>query len=154
MYNVKTKSDFWPKCSHYIMGNKTNLGSMFFYFSLVLNLAYIDYSLCRIWSVYMQDLLFYDHSNKCLFQLSLCMPRCNNWLYIYLWHMRKQVSPQLCPVFQRMVFQSWSNKLDQYQEWYFSRKCHVEYLVGFIINLATLIIIFRVAGRQIVLRLG
>ena len=44
-----------------------NLGSMFFLVSLVWNLAYIDYSLCQIWSVYMQYLQFCDLSKKCLF---------------------------------------------------------------------------------------
>ena len=38
-----------------------------FLFALVLNLAYIDYSLCQIWSVYMQYLHCCDHSNECLF---------------------------------------------------------------------------------------
>ena len=49
------------------MGYIINKGSMFFLFSLVLNLAYIDYSLCQILSVYMQYLRCCDHSNKCLF---------------------------------------------------------------------------------------
>ena len=35
-----------------------------FLLSLVLNLAYIDYTLCQIWSAYMQYLRRYDHSNK------------------------------------------------------------------------------------------
>ena len=47
-----------------------NLGSMFFLLSLVLNLAYIDYSLCQIWSEYMQYLRCCDHPNKCLFLVS------------------------------------------------------------------------------------
>ena len=42
VYNLKTKSEFWSKCPHYIMGYIINLGSMFFIFSLVMNLAYID----------------------------------------------------------------------------------------------------------------
>ena len=67
VYDLKTKRDFWPTYPHYIMGYIVNLGSMFFLFSLVLNLAYIDYSLYQIWSVYMQYLLCFDHSNKCLF---------------------------------------------------------------------------------------
>ena len=67
VYNLKTKRDFWPTCPHYIMGYIINLGSLFFLFSLVLNLAYIDYSLCQIWSVYMQYLRCFDHCNKCLF---------------------------------------------------------------------------------------
>ena len=37
--NLKTKSDFWSKSPHYKMGYMINLGSMFFLFSLVLNLA-------------------------------------------------------------------------------------------------------------------
>ena len=44
-----------------------NLGFTFFLFSLVSNLAYIYYSLCQIWSVYMQYSRCCDHSNKCLF---------------------------------------------------------------------------------------
>ena len=46
------------------MGYIINLGSMFFLFLLVLNLAYIDCSLCQIWSVYMQYLRCCDPSNK------------------------------------------------------------------------------------------
>ena len=49
------------------MGYIMNLGSMFFLFSLVLNLAYIDYSMCQIWSVYIQYLGCCDHYNECLF---------------------------------------------------------------------------------------
>ena len=67
VYNLKTKSDFWSKCPHYIMGYIINLGSLFFLFSLVLNLAYFDYSLCQISSVYIQYLRYCDHFNKCLF---------------------------------------------------------------------------------------
>ena len=67
VYNLKTESDFWSKCPHNIMGYIINLGSMFFLFTLVLYLAYIDYSLCQIWSVYMQYLWCCDHCNKCLF---------------------------------------------------------------------------------------
>ena len=67
VYNFKTKRDFWSTCPHYIMGYMINLGSLFFLFSLVLNLAYIDYSLYQIWSVYTQYLRCFDHSNKCLF---------------------------------------------------------------------------------------
>ena len=67
VYNLKTKSDFWSKYPHYIMDYILNLGSMFFLVSLVWNLAYIDYSLCQIWSVYMQYLQCCDHSKKCLF---------------------------------------------------------------------------------------
>ena len=37
VYNLKTKSDFWSKCPHYIIGYMITLGSMFFPFSLVLN---------------------------------------------------------------------------------------------------------------------
>ena len=40
---------------------------LYFLLSLVLNLAYIEYSLFQIWSVYMQYLRCCDHSNKCLF---------------------------------------------------------------------------------------
>ena len=67
VHDLKTKSDFWSKCPHYIMGYIINVGSMFFLFSLALNLLYIDYSLCHIWSVNMQYLRCCDHSNKCLF---------------------------------------------------------------------------------------
>ena len=67
MYNLKTKSDFWSKCPHYTMDYIINLGSMFFLVSLVRNLAYINYSLCQIWSVYMQYLQCCDYSKKCLF---------------------------------------------------------------------------------------
>ena len=48
MYNMKTKSDFWSKYPHYIMDAIINLGSTFFLFSLVLNFAYIYYTLCQI----------------------------------------------------------------------------------------------------------
>ena len=67
VYNLKTKRYFWSTCTHYIMGYIMNLGSLFFLFSLVLSLTYTDYSLCRIWSAYMQYLRCYDHCNKCLF---------------------------------------------------------------------------------------
>ena len=67
MYKLKTKSDFWSKCPHYIMVYMINLGSMFFIHSLVLNLAYINHSLWQIWSVYMQHSRCCDHSNECLF---------------------------------------------------------------------------------------
>ena len=65
VYNLNTKSDFWSKCPHCIMGYMITLGSMFVLFSL--DLAYIDYSLCQIWSVYKQYLRCCDHFNKCLF---------------------------------------------------------------------------------------
>ena len=67
VYNLKTKRDFWSTCPHYIMAYIINVGRLCFLFSLVLNLAYIDYSLCQIWNVYMQYLRCCDHSNKCLF---------------------------------------------------------------------------------------
>ena len=82
--NLKTKSDFWSKCPHCIMGYITNLSSMFFLFSLFLNLAYIDYTLCKIWSVYMQYLRYCDHSNKCLFlviQLAEVLLKFFWWVY-------------------------------------------------------------------------
>ena len=66
VYDLKTKRDFWPTCPHYIMSYIVNLGSLFSLFSLFLNLSSIDYSLCQIWSVYMQYLRCFDHSNKCL----------------------------------------------------------------------------------------
>ena len=68
VYNLKTKSVFFlSKYRHYIMGYIIHLGSTWFLFSLVLNLAYIDYTLYQIWSVYMQYLQCCDYSNKCLF---------------------------------------------------------------------------------------
>ena len=67
VHNLKTKGDFWSQWPHYIRGYITNLGSIFFVFTLVLHEAYIDYPLCQIWSVYMQYLRCCDHSNKCLF---------------------------------------------------------------------------------------
>ena len=67
VYNLKTKGDFLSTCPHYIMGYIISSGSLLFLFSLVLNLASIDYLLCQIWSVYMQYLRCCDHSNKCLF---------------------------------------------------------------------------------------
>ena len=60
------KRFFLSKCPHYIKGYILNLGSMFFIFSLVLDLAYIDYTLRQIWSVYLQNLQCCEHSNKCL----------------------------------------------------------------------------------------
>ena len=48
------------------MGYIINLGPTFFLLSLVLNLAYIDHSLCQIWSVYMQYLGRCDYYNNCL----------------------------------------------------------------------------------------
>ena len=67
VYNLKTKSDFDQKYLHYIMHYIINFASMFFHLSLVLDLAYIDYLLCQMWSVYMRYLWCCDHSNKCLF---------------------------------------------------------------------------------------
>ena len=49
------------------MGYITNSGSIFFLFSLVLILAYIDYSLSQILSIYMQYFWCCDYSNKCFF---------------------------------------------------------------------------------------
>ena len=49
------------------MSNIIHWSSTVFIFSLVLNLAYIDYSLCQIWRLYIQYLRCCDHSNKCLF---------------------------------------------------------------------------------------
>ena len=71
VYNLKNKSDFLSKRPHYIMDYIINLGSMFFLVSLVWNLAYIGYSLCQIWSVYMQYLQYCDYSKKTL------VPRCS-----------------------------------------------------------------------------
>ena len=67
VYNLKTKSHSWSKCPHCIMGYMINLSSIFFLYSLVLNLAYSNHSLCQIWSVYMQHSWCCDHSNECLF---------------------------------------------------------------------------------------
>ena len=63
----RPKIDFWSKCPHYIMDYIKNLGSNLLLVSLVWNLAYIDYSLCQIWSVYMPYLQCCDHSKKCVF---------------------------------------------------------------------------------------
>ena len=49
------------------MGYIIKLGSIIFLLALVSSLAYIEYRLGQIWSVYMQYLRCYDHSNKCLF---------------------------------------------------------------------------------------
>ena len=87
VYNLKTKSGFWSKCPHHIMGYITNLGSIFFLFSLVLDLAYIDHSLCQIWSVYMQYLWWCDFSNKCLFlviQQAEVLINFFWWVYVYI----------------------------------------------------------------------
>ena len=43
-----------------------SLGSVLFLLLLVLNLAYNEYSLYQIWSVYMHYSRCYDHCNKCL----------------------------------------------------------------------------------------
>ena len=67
VYNLETKSELWWKCWHYIMGYIIKVGSIIFLFALVSSLAYIEDRLCQIWSVYMQYLRCYDHSNKCLF---------------------------------------------------------------------------------------
>ena len=67
------------KCLQYVMGNIINSGSMFWPFSLVLHLEYIDYSLCQTWSVYIQYLRCCDHSNKWLFlfiQQADVLPNC------------------------------------------------------------------------------
>ena len=48
------------------MGHIIRLGPIFFLLALVSNLAYIEYRMCQIWSVYMQNLQCVDHSNKCL----------------------------------------------------------------------------------------
>ena len=49
------------------MGCIINSGPVFFLFSLVLDLAYIEYSVYQIWSGYMQYSRCYNNSNKCLF---------------------------------------------------------------------------------------
>ena len=67
-----------------------NLGFMFFLFPVVLNLAYIDYSLCQIWSVYMQYLQCCDHSKKCLF---LIIQRIEVLLALYFGECIKLGSP-------------------------------------------------------------
>ena len=89
VYNLKTKIDFLSKCTHYIVDYIKNLGSMFFLISLVWNLAYIDYSLCQIWSVYMQYLQCCDHSKKCLFLVVRRAEVLRNffwWLYMCVLH--------------------------------------------------------------------
>ena len=55
---------------------------MFFLFSLVLNLAYIDYTLCQIWSAYMQYLRRCDHTDKCSF---LVIQQAEVLLNLFLW---------------------------------------------------------------------
>ena len=49
------------------MGYNDKFGPYISLLSLVLTFAYVEYSLCQIWSGYMQYLRFCDHSNKCLF---------------------------------------------------------------------------------------
>ena len=65
--NCSTIANIWSKYPHYIMGYIINLGSMFFLLSVVVDLVYIDYSVCQIWSVYMQYMRRCDLSNNCLF---------------------------------------------------------------------------------------
>ena len=48
VHKLKTKSDFYKKKSHYMIDYITNLSP------ISLNLAYIEYLLCQIWSVYMR----------------------------------------------------------------------------------------------------
>ena len=67
VYNLKTKSDFFIKMSTLHNGLHNKFELYVFPMSLVLNLAYIDYSLCLIWSIHMVYLQCCDHSNKCLF---------------------------------------------------------------------------------------
>ena len=43
------------------------IGFYIFPICIDVHLAYFEYSLCQIWSVYMQYLRCYDHSNGCLF---------------------------------------------------------------------------------------
>ena len=81
-YNLKTKSDFWSKCPHYIMGYIINLGSMFFLFSLVLNLAYIDYSWCKIWSIY-TAMLKYILCDVETIPINTCSPLFNKQVSVY-----------------------------------------------------------------------
>ena len=88
LYNLKTKRDFLSKCPHYIMGYIINLGPMFFLLSLVFNLAYIGYSLCQIWSVYMPYLRRCDHSSNCLFlviQQAEVLLNFFWWVYVLAW---------------------------------------------------------------------
>ena len=85
VYNLETKSELWWKCWHYIMDYIIKLGSIFFLFVLVSNLAYIEYLLCQIWSIYMQYLRCYDHCNKCLFPvIQLAEVLLNFWRGVYL----------------------------------------------------------------------
>ena len=67
VYDLKIKSDFFFKMSTLHNGLHNKFGLYVFLFSLILNLAYIDYSLCQFWSIYIQFLRCCDHSNKCLF---------------------------------------------------------------------------------------
>ena len=57
------ENDFSQNLSHDIIGCIINLSPMFFILSLVLNLSYIEYTLCQMWSVYMQYLRCYAPSN-------------------------------------------------------------------------------------------
>ena len=97
MYNLDTKSDLWWKCWHYIMGFIIRLGPIFFLFALVSNLAYIEYRLCQIWSIYMQYLRCYDHSNKCLFlviQQAEVLLNFFWWVYMPFWFERVLVGDE------------------------------------------------------------
>ena len=105
VYNLKTKREFWSNCPHYVMGYIRNLGPMFFLFSLVLNLAYIDYSLYQIWSVYIQYLRRCDHSNNCLFlavQQAEVLLKFFWWVYMfgectcYIWARACQIIEGTC----------------------------------------------------------
>ena len=63
----RSRAIFFFKMSTLHNGLHNKFGLYVFLFSLILNLAYIDYSLCQFWSIYIQFLRCCDHSNKCLF---------------------------------------------------------------------------------------
>ena len=111
VYNLKTKSNFWSKYPHYIMGCMINLGSMFFLFLLVLNLAYIEYPLCHIWSVYMQYLRCCDHYDKCLFpitqQAEVLLNFFGECINITLWLTQSHISVKNCKLYCKLSSNWW-----------------------------------------------
>ena len=70
-------------------GLYNQFGLYVFLFSLFFYLPYIDYSLCQIWSVYMQYMRRCDHSNNCLFliiqQAEVLLNIFGECIYIYIY---------------------------------------------------------------------